>query len=158
MHAFLPCSLAEELAETLGHRPRFAAADGAAIDAGNGGQFAHGAGAEHLVGPIDLCQREVALGMRNGVLAAELKHHGPRDALRTGDGARRGYLAAPRCNGVEVLSVPDGNEVTTIVRWSSPEAHEQALQSVDAAHFFKAVMTLASGPPDVRKYQPTVTC
>jgi quinol monooxygenase YgiN len=72
--------------------------------------------------------------------------------------ARRGYLAAPRCNGVEVLSVPDGNEVTAIVRWSSAEAHEQALKSVDAAHFFKAVMTLASGPPDVRKYQPMVPC
>jgi quinol monooxygenase YgiN len=70
------------------------------------------------------------------------------------ESARRGYLSSPRCNGVEVLIVPDGDEITAIVRWSSAEAHEDALQSVDAAHFFKAVMTLASGPPDVRKYEP----
>ena len=70
--------------------------------------------------------------------------------------ARSGYLAAPRCSGVEVLSGPDGDEVAAIVRWSSAEAHELALQSIDAAHFFKAVMTLASGPPEVRKYEPAV--
>ena len=73
------------------------------------------------------------------------------------ESARSGYLGSPRCSGVEVLSVPEGDEITAIVRWSSAEAHEQALQSVDAAHFFKAVMTLASGPPDVRKYEPAVS-
>jgi len=70
------------------------------------------------------------------------------------ESARSGYLAAPRCDGVEVLSGAGNDEVVAIVRWSSAEAHEAALQTLDAAHFFKAVMTLASGPPDVRKYDP----
>ena len=70
------------------------------------------------------------------------------------ESARNGYLASPCCSGVEVLSGRDGDEITAIVRWSSAEAHEQALQSIEAAHFFKAVMTLASGPPDVSKYEP----
>jgi quinol monooxygenase YgiN len=77
-----------------------------------------------------------------------------RELIETIESARGGYLGSPRCGGVEVLSNPVGNEITAIVRWSSAEAHEQALQSVDAAHFFKAVMTLASGPPDVCRYEP----
>ena len=75
-----------------------------------------------------------------------------RELADTIESARSGYLAAPRCNGVEVLSGAGNDEVVAIVRWSSAEAHEAALQTLDAAHFFKAVMTLASGPPDVRKY------
>ena len=80
-----------------------------------------------------------------------------RELAETIESARSGYLASPRCNGVEVLSGPDGDEITAIVRWSSAEAHERALQSVDAAQFFKVVMTLAAGPPDVRKYEPAVS-
>jgi quinol monooxygenase YgiN len=72
------------------------------------------------------------------------------DAIRS---ARTGYLAPPRCSGLEVLSGVDGDEVTAIVRWSSAEAHEQALATPDSASFFKAVMALASGSPDVRKYE-----
>ena len=68
--------------------------------------------------------------------------------------ARNGYLAPPRCSGVEVLSGNGGDEVTVIVRWSSAEAHGEALRGEHSAPFFNAVMTLASGPPDVRKYQP----
>jgi hypothetical protein len=77
-----------------------------------------------------------------------------RELAETIESARSGYLGSPLCSGVEVLSGSGGDEITAIVRWSSAEAHEQALHSVDAAHFFKAVMTLASGPPDVRKYEP----
>jgi len=67
--------------------------------------------------------------------------------------ARTGYLAPPRCSGLEVLTGDDGDEVTAIVRWSSAEAHAQALEGSESASFFKAVMALASGPPDVRKYE-----
>jgi len=79
-----------------------------------------------------------------------------RELADTIESARSGYLAAPRCNGVEVLSSAGNEEIVAIVRWSSAEAHEAALQTLDAAQFFRAVMTLASGPPDVRKYEPAV--
>jgi quinol monooxygenase YgiN len=88
------------------------------------------------------------------IVRIPVEHARARELAETIESARTGYLSAPRCNGVEVLSAPDGDEITAIVRWSSSAAHEQALQGVDAAHFFKAVMTLASGPPDVRKYAP----
>lgn len=88
------------------------------------------------------------------IVRIPVEHARARELAETIESARSGYLASPRCNGVEVLSGAGGDEVTAIVRWSSAEAHEQALQSVDAAHFFKAVMTLAAGPPDVRKYEP----
>jgi quinol monooxygenase YgiN len=68
--------------------------------------------------------------------------------------ARTGYLAPPHCNGLEVLSAAAGDEVTAIVRWSSAEAHQEALNGRHSAPFFSAVMALASGPPDVRKYHP----
>ena len=88
------------------------------------------------------------------IVRIPVEHARARELVDTIESARSGYLASPRCNGVEVLSGVGGDEVTAIVRWSSAEAHEEALQSLDAAHFFKAVMTLASGPPDVRKYEP----
>ena len=61
-----------------------------------------------------------------------------RELADTIESARSGYLAAPRCNGVEVLSSAGNDEVVAIVRWSSTEAHEAALQTLDAAHFFRA--------------------
>jgi quinol monooxygenase YgiN len=67
--------------------------------------------------------------------------------------ARKGYLAAPACTQLDLLKSAAGDEVAVILHWSSPQAHENALQSVDAALFFKAVMGLASGPPEVRKYE-----
>lgn len=70
------------------------------------------------------------------------------------EGARDGYLAGPACVGVELLTSADSADVAAIVRWSSAQAHEAALRSMDAALFFKAVMGLASGPPEVRKYAP----
>jgi quinol monooxygenase YgiN len=72
--------------------------------------------------------------------------------------ARNGYLAPPRCSGLEVLRGTGGDEVTAIVRWSSAEAHEEALRGEHSASFFGAVMALASGPPDVRRYQPSDAC
>jgi quinol monooxygenase YgiN len=70
------------------------------------------------------------------------------------DAARAGYLAPPGCAGVELLVALDSDEVTAVVRWSSAEAHEQALKSAHSAAFFNAVMAVACGPPDVRKYEP----
>jgi quinol monooxygenase YgiN len=72
--------------------------------------------------------------------------------------ARNGYLAPPLCSGLEVLSGTGGDEVTAIVRWSSAEAHQTALGGEHSAAFFSAVMTLASGPPDVRRYQSAAAC
>jgi quinol monooxygenase YgiN len=72
--------------------------------------------------------------------------------------ARSGYLAPPRCTNLEVLTGAGGDEVTAIVRWSSAEAHDEALKGEHSGAFFSAVMALASGPPDVRKYQPSGAC
>jgi quinol monooxygenase YgiN len=68
--------------------------------------------------------------------------------------ARKGYLAAPACTQLELLRSAAGDEVAVILHWSSAQAHEQALQSADASVFFKALMGLASGSPEVRKYEP----
>ena len=67
--------------------------------------------------------------------------------------ARNGYLAPPRCTSLEVLTGTGGDEVTAIVRWSSAEAHAEALRGEHSAAFFSAVMALASQSPDVRKYR-----
>jgi quinol monooxygenase YgiN len=68
--------------------------------------------------------------------------------------ARAGYLAPPGCAGVELLVAIDSDEITAVVRWASAEAHEQAIKSAHSAAFFNAVMAVACGPPDVRKYEP----
>ena len=72
------------------------------------------------------------------------------EAIRS---ARKGYLAPPRCTNLEVLTGTGGDEVTAIVRWSSAEAHAEALWGEHSAAFFSAVMALASQSPDVRKYR-----
>ena len=92
------------------------------------------------------------------IVRIPVEHSQARQLIDTLESACSGYLAAPRCDGVEVLSNAAGDEITAIVRWSSAAAHEEALQSVDAARFFRAVMTLASGPPDVCKYRPAAAC
>jgi quinol monooxygenase YgiN len=81
-----------------------------------------------------------------------------RELAEAVQSARNGYMAPPHCNGLEVLSGTGGDEVTAIVRWSSSEAHEEALRGEHSAPFFSALMALASGPPDVRKYQPAGAC
>lgn len=88
------------------------------------------------------------------IVRIPVEHSRARELAETIESARSGYLSSPRCNGVEVLSGAGGEEVMAIVRWLSHAAHEEALQSVDAAQFFKAVMTLAAGPPDVCLYEP----
>ena len=61
--------------------------------------------------------------------------------------------APPRCSGRRsAVTGDDGDEVTAIVRWSSAEAHEAGARGSESASFFKTVMALASGPPEVRKY------
>ena len=66
--------------------------------------------------------------------------------------ARRGYLAKPACDGVEVLLGESRSEVAVIVTWASPEAHALALQGPHSAQFFQQVAAFATDRPEVRKY------
>ena len=86
----------EELAEAARHGAETAWADGAAIDFGDGGEFAHGAGAEHFVGSIDFGQRQVALGVGDVCCAADFQDDGAGDAFGAGDGAGGEDFAAGR--------------------------------------------------------------
>src|SRR5665213_4112397 len=69
------------------------------------------------------------------------------------DGARTSYLAAPVCQDVKLFINEARNEVAAIVTWASAPAHAQALQTPQAASFFKAVSAFAAGRPDVRSYK-----
>src|SRR5437867_4181373 len=80
--SFLLRQAAKHLAQAARHSAGLAVADGAAIDLHYWGQFAHSAGAEHLVGPVHFCQRQVLFTMGNGVVAANLHDGRPRDAFR----------------------------------------------------------------------------
>jgi quinol monooxygenase YgiN len=67
--------------------------------------------------------------------------------------ARAGYLAAPACRSVEVLLSEMGNEVATIITWTSSEAHALALERPESKTFFREVATFATAKPDVQKYR-----
>src|SRR4029450_5617031 len=64
-----------------------AVADRAAVDAGDGGELAHGAGAEGLVGAVELGEGEVGFDGGDGVAGAEIEDGGAGDAFGAGDGA-----------------------------------------------------------------------
>lgn len=72
---------AEERGQAGGQGAGAAGADGAAVHADDGGPFAHRAGAEFIVGAVQLGQREVAFGVGDRLPAAQLQHGGAVDAF-----------------------------------------------------------------------------
>src|SRR5439155_16652515 len=58
-HAFAFRQFTETIAKAFSHRPELAIANGAAIEARYGGQFAHRPGAEHFIGPVQIRQRQI---------------------------------------------------------------------------------------------------
>src|SRR5262245_55592966 len=71
--------------------------------------------------------------------------------------ARSGYLAAPACADLEILTTQANDEVVAIVRWSSASAHEQATRGPHAQAFFSLVGSYAAGTPQLSRYLPFET-
>ncbi len=63
--------------------------------------------------------------------------------------ARDTYFASPACVDFRVLRSTSGDEVTVVVDWASPQAHEQANATSAARAFFVAVQNLAAGAPEL---------
>lgn len=67
---------------------------------------------------------------------------------------RETYLAAPRCEGLEVLRAVSGEELVVLATWASQEAHDEAAAEPTTSAFLDEVGALAAGPPDVAFYTP----
>ena len=92
--SFSSRSLRKQFAQAIGQGPGLAVPNRAAVDFGDGGELAHGAGAEHFVSTIDFSERKVALGVRDVVRAADFQDDGAGDAFGAGDSVRREDVAA----------------------------------------------------------------
>ena len=112
--AFARRQLAEQRGQPPRHRADAAVADRAAVDVRDRGELAHRAGAEHLVGAIDLGQREVASPRAGDVVrAAQFEDGGAGDAFGTGDGAAASRTT-PRCDEEQVRGVGFGDEAARV--------------------------------------------
>ena len=68
--------------------------------------------------------------------------------------ARKGYLAAPACEALELLLSEQRDELAAVVTWSSSQAHVKQQQTAAAGSFFQAVTGLAAGRPKIKQYRP----
>ena len=74
--------------------------------------------------------------------------------LRAIESGRSGYLSAPACRGVELLTNAQQDELVLIITWESAEAHDDSLRGPHCPAFFEGVVALAAGPPQTTRYQP----
>jgi glycerol-3-phosphate dehydrogenase len=91
--AFAPRELGEEPLQAPRHRPDRAIADAAPVDRTHGRELAHRAGREHLVGGVELRQRQAPLAAGNRVRGAEFEHRRARDPRQAVVRERRAHLA-----------------------------------------------------------------
>jgi quinol monooxygenase YgiN len=73
------------------------------------------------------------------------------DAIRAG---RSSYLAAPRCERVQVLRGAGSTEVAVVARWASQAAHDEAAAEPATKAFLDDVGRLAAGPPSLGFFVP----
>jgi hypothetical protein len=82
----------EQCTQALCHRPDLSMANGAIVHSNYSRQLTHRAGAEHLVGAVNVVEREIGFPGRNIFRRANFEDCRARNSFRAGNNARRSQL------------------------------------------------------------------
>ncbi|HWJ48119.1 MAG TPA: antibiotic biosynthesis monooxygenase, partial [Candidatus Udaeobacter sp.] len=96
------------------------------------------------------------MGRETEIVRIPVRLQNQRKMLRAIESGRSGYLSAPACRGLKVLTNAQQDELVLIITWESAEAHDESLRGPHCAAFFEGVVALAAGPPQTARYQPAI--